>query len=134
MQPMARTIVAMGCCAACLGAAAPAEARYNFSFTPRAASKTTQIKVSFRAPYSENLDEWYVLDVYGPPACPEASEVTRVNVKAGSRVRLRLGPGDLDLPGPRRTWCPGRYIGNVQFIWANGRSTFIGWVGFTVRR
>ena len=133
MRGMTRLATVAGCCAACLGTAGAAEARYDFRFTPRVAKKTSQVDVSFRAPYSENRDEWYVLDVYGPPGCPEASEVTQTSVQAGKRIRFRLGPGDLSLPGPRRTWCPGRYVGNVQFIWKNGDSSFIGWVGFRVR-
>jgi hypothetical protein len=129
-------LMAVGCFTVSLALVASADAKkYDFTYTPKIGGARTTFVVSFVAPFAERRMSFYSLEVFGPPGCAASSEVTLTDARAGERVRLRLGPDDVEVPSPRRRWCPGRYIGNVQYYRPSGqRNLFIGYVSFRVRR
>jgi hypothetical protein len=93
-----------------------AQAEHGFQVAPRVGRPRTVFRVTFKAPFRANgRDTDYVLEAVGPRNCASLFEFTGP-VERGENVVMRLTPGnDIILPGSRRRWCRGSYVGYVYY-------------------
>jgi hypothetical protein len=113
-----------------------AQAEHGFQVSPRVGRIRTTFRVTFTAPFRANgRDTDYLLEAVGPPNCASVFEFTGP-VSRGEKVVMRLTPADdIVLPGFRRRWCRGTYVGYVYYQTPGTQpNRFIGYFSFGVGR
>jgi hypothetical protein len=96
--------------------AAAAQEGAGLKAFPRIGKPRTIFRVSFTAPFAANgRNTDYLLEAVGPRNCASVFEFSGP-VERGEKVVMRLTPfDDIVLPGIRRRWCRGSYVGYVYY-------------------